>query len=1062
MSFKDMGKPDSAKHLTPVQVRSVVDSISTDLPAHLKKCLACSEMVRQLRLISHRPAFEFGGCIPHERLLQFAGRQHIPETAELSHLADCGKCSARLRELSADFDDALPEEIAGLVSSSPKWHASMARKIAAAKPAKQRLSILRPKWAFAVAAVAAVLIFGIVIRLTRTREDKASGLLARAFEKHRLTSMRMAGAHYSPLAVTRSTAPAIGDMPSEALDAAALARRNLERTASDPYWHSVQGDVYLLQGEPERAANEYRISEAADPSNASYRLSLGSALCDGAIQRGLPGGYSEGLNALRGFVAGHETNSVALYNLGVCLYHAGLFNEAKKYLQQAAGVERDSSWLPEIQQLLNNIDAKLRANSGRSIPDFGWQAPPGAQHNLVAAIEQNHIGNSAEALSQARSAERLATRAANRELLLWAKFEQAYALQRLSKARECRGEAESALSFSPRPSLKDLQAALLTEAGICSEILGDFRAAEAFYLRGQQVAVAPGAASLRLRIAGMRAALYNSEGRHRESERLDLEAITGNSETLNPMRRYQFLSDLYFNAVAQRYFFAALEFEGEALHYGSAAGNMTIAAASHEDLAEACLRISDHRCAKEEEERASSLLKNFDPGTRQLYAITWSLRRELIAPGTEELLESLPVAKMSEPIRRNHYLGLPLLLLESNRAYSAGEFAKAEARALAAAYEVTRLRRNLSDGQARFAWLRDARPVFELLVQARLAKGDPRGALDCWESFRSLLRTPESQICGLQDRSSPANGFVVVFARLRDSYVQWVLSPGGTLEQRTLVSADRIEGLARLLLAMCSQSGTAIESNAGISEELSNLLIPSVVTADASAPIVFEPDDLLAELPYRALRHGGQWLGLSRAVSIVPGLWAIRNSVESHFENSRLLLIGSSADGRVGFESEHSGAAAAGYQIDRIENFFDISSRIDEAHLVYYVGHASEREAMQAALALPRKLRVCRLVILAACRTRGGGRTEFEAFGILPDRLLEAGALEVVASRWDLDSQPTEQLLQPFLASSPSYPLAEQLRTASVELANHGYPHPYYWAGLDVYGVSVVKKGGQL
>src|SRR5262249_22677645 len=215
----------------------------------------------------------------------------------------------------------------------------------------------------------------------------------------------------------------------------------------------------------------------------------------------------------------------------------------------------------------NTIDEKLHTNSGQNVPDFGWRAPSGFPRDLVAAIEQNRVGNAARALGLARAAETAARLQANSEHLLWAKFEQVYALQRLSQARTCLAKAKSALAHQVRTEMLELRVALLTEAGICSEILGDFAAAERFYLRGKAEARSAESPSWGIRIAGMRAARYNSEGRHSESERLDIEALS--REDLNPMRRYQFLSDVYFNAVAQRYFFAAYECESEAEPYAA-------------------------------------------------------------------------------------------------------------------------------------------------------------------------------------------------------------------------------------------------------------------------------------------------------------------------------------------------------------------------------------------------------------------------------------------------------------------------------------------------------------
>ncbi|HEX7962644.1 MAG TPA: CHAT domain-containing protein, partial [Terriglobales bacterium] len=321
----------------------------------------------------------------------------------------------------------------------------------------------------------------------------------------------------------------------------------------------------------------------------------------------------------------------------------------------------------------------------------------------------------------------------------------------------------------------------------------------------------------------------------------------------------------------------------------------------------------------------------------------------------------------------------------------------------------------------------------------------------------TLLRSGEAQLCASRDLTIDPETSFVIFARLRNQYVQWVLLPNGDLKQHSLLAAESIDRLSHLLTAMCAQPDSSVEAIANIAQQLSELLLPSEMGQDSSA-IVFEPDGPLTQLPFRALRSRGQWLGLSNSVSVIPGLWAVKAGSLAEGVTSRLFLIGNSGDQRLELESES--ASANGYQTTKIANFLEIPERIDAAQLVYYVGHASEQQALQVALAVPRRLRICRFAVLAACRTRGTDSFEAGGFGILPDRLLQAGALAVVASRWDLDSEKTGQLLRPILKAGDSFTLSEELRDASRELAKAGVSHPYYWAGLDVYGVPTLKKGG--
>lgn len=1058
MSFKDRRMPDGSQHLTLEQVRSVLRQHMSDRPAHLDQCTSCAELVRQLRLESQRAATVSGECVAHDQLLQVAGSQRALSSEELSHVAMCSRCSTLLRELTDDLSELPPNELAALSSSSREWQANMGRRMAANRKESGKFFFPSPwKWTIAWIAAAVAILVAIVGSAVFVRPRRqADRLLARSFEKQRLSVMRIEGASYSQLGFRRGSTPTVMEMPSEALEAATLARRNLEKDATNSYWHSVQGYVYLLEGAPDRAINELRVAEAGSPSDSRYRLALGSALCENAIQNGTAANYVEGLDVLRQFVVEHSGDAVALYNLGVCLYYTGALGEAKIYLQQAAKAERDRSWKPDIQQWLDRIEARLRGASTRPLPDFGWQAPEGADAALAAAVDQNRRGKPQAALAFARSAELSARQSKNLVRLSWAKFEQVYALQRLAHADLCRAEAEETLSLAAPSLSPELRAAFLTEAAVCSEILGDFRRAESFYIKAKEAAANSKSNNLLLRIIGLEAALYNSEGLHAQSERLDLDVLGTESNYLNSMRRYQFLSDLYFNAVAQGYFFSALEFEKEAQSYAAQSGNAVIAAVAKEDLAEACLRIGDRACAVEQEQRAEAQLWDLDEPSRRLYATTWSMRRELIAPVSTDTLQSL-INRPGESIRNNHYLSVPFFLSAGYRALSRGDLVQAKKSAMSAAAEVARLRRNLNNDQARFTWSQDARPVFELLVRIRLAENQSQQALDCWESFRTLLRTNVTQICGRTHLPASGNTVFLVFARVKDGYVRWVLLPNGALQQ-TILASERIDRLSRLFAMLCSTPETNTRTIADLSDQLSNLLLAGTVPGNSAADIVVEPDSVLGDIPYRALRHDGQWLGLRHSVSIVPGLWAVRSRAVEDGEDSRLLLIGNSADRRL-LDSEAVSALGRGYRTVTLTNFSEISSRIDAARVVYYVGHASEDEAMRVALELHSRLQLCRFAVLAACHTRGMDNAQATGFGVLPDRMLQAGALAVIASRWDLDSKQTQKLLRPILESGAKCSLSEQLRDASRELVRAGISHPYYWAGLDVYGAPVITKG---
>jgi CHAT domain-containing protein len=95
------------------------------------------------------------------------------------------------------------------------------------------------------------------------------------------------------------------------------------------------------------------------------------------------------------------------------------------------------------------------------------------------------------------------------------------------------------------------------------------------------------------------------------------------------------------------------------------------------------------------------------------------------------------------------------------------------------------------------------------------------------------------------------------------------------------------------------------------------------------------------------------------------------------------------------------------------------------------------------------------LAVLSGCATGSG---ELEGPGdpqSLVRAFLHAGAQEVVASLWNLDSAGTALFMREFYAAMlQGAPADQALRKAGAAMRAKGeYRHPYYWAGLQVFEV---------
>jgi CHAT domain-containing protein len=95
------------------------------------------------------------------------------------------------------------------------------------------------------------------------------------------------------------------------------------------------------------------------------------------------------------------------------------------------------------------------------------------------------------------------------------------------------------------------------------------------------------------------------------------------------------------------------------------------------------------------------------------------------------------------------------------------------------------------------------------------------------------------------------------------------------------------------------------------------------------------------------------------------------------------------------------------------------------------------------------------LAVLSACATGTGLGPGASGTENLTDAMLEAGVPDVIASRWNVDSEATRQLMDFFYRQLLSgHDVARSLRAAQMELAAQPrMAHPYYWAAFGVQGI---------
>ena len=99
-------------------------------------------------------------------------------------------------------------------------------------------------------------------------------------------------------------------------------------------------------------------------------------------------------------------------------------------------------------------------------------------------------------------------------------------------------------------------------------------------------------------------------------------------------------------------------------------------------------------------------------------------------------------------------------------------------------------------------------------------------------------------------------------------------------------------------------------------------------------------------------------------------------------------------------------------------------------------------------------LRSCRLAVLSACATDPEQDDESADPQYLVRAFLAAGARNVVASRWNVDSRATGRLMELFYSSlAAGETPSRALQSAASALRRRAETeHPFYWAAFSVYG----------
>jgi CHAT domain-containing protein len=398
-----VGTAELAKLLEESRRRTESAPDAADVHPHLAACPACREQFDDLALLDRQLSRQMKGMRPAESPPQgdcpgpalwreIAGGLTPPgETlAYLEHASRCDHCGPLLREavaevssLNGEITEAERTLIALLESARAEWQQRLAQQIAGTSDsgpdqesmpwwqrwAVPRLAVPRlaiPRLAMAGASLLAIVAVGSWVIVHRNNNYNvnqpaaADRLLARAYTEKRTLELRIAGADYAPLRVSRGPAASFTSRPAPLLKAEALIASQLESHPSDPSWLQAKAQADVLEGKYDAAVEALRRALELEPHSPAILTDLATAYFQRAQQEDRKDDLGAAYEYLSQALRLHPDDPVALFNRAIVAEHQFLYHQALDDWDRYLQVDPRSDWAGEARDAADRLRTKLK------------------------------------------------------------------------------------------------------------------------------------------------------------------------------------------------------------------------------------------------------------------------------------------------------------------------------------------------------------------------------------------------------------------------------------------------------------------------------------------------------------------------------------------------------------------------------------------------------------------------------------------------------------------------------------------------------------------------------
>lgn len=416
-----------------------------------------------------------------------------------------------------------------------------------------------------------------------------------------------------------------------------------------------------------------------------------------------------------------------------------------------------------------------------------------------------------------------------------------------------------------------------------------------------------------------------------------------------------------------------------------------------------------------------------------------------------------------------------------------------------------RYRATIREDDSRQAFFDNEQLVFDLAMESALNAGDSRAAYEYGEASRarSLLEFVESEksiaelekdfaavahpltLSEIQQRL-PEQVQLVQYSLLSDRLVIWTITRSRFDFIEKQVDAAELEKEIDVYRTAIIHKASA-ESIKAASRNLYDKLVPPDLAADKQLCLV--PDKALHQLAFASLISAhGKYLVQDFALSYAPSASVMVLASENakrkeQLNDERILSIGNPA-----YEREEGmnlpDLASAELEARSIAGDYRKSvlltggeatkakflQSFGSTEVIHFAGHfvANPQSSRNSKLLFAEgslrsselsshKLPRAKLVVLSACETGFEHYNRSEGAIGIARTFLALGAPLVLASQWQVDSEPTKDLMIAFhrYRTRDRMTSVESLRKAQLELMTKEETRaPFYWAAFSLFGGS--------